>query len=318
MSKALRANVYESRITVSPTAAGQVAPVATLLARRTLHIFNRPQIWQKFGALAADWLAVVNDNNGRITGFDQVSTGALTVLVQPGRARNLNLNDAGGSLIRTSAFDIILPGAVTADLGAAGVNGLDTGVVAANTWYQLYVIADSRGINPTATLWSLGTVGTPQIVIPAGYNYYRRIGACRVGAGPALLEFQAQMLGQYRHLMYRALESTRQVLTNGAATVGTSVSLAGFVAPTIQPAGAALPPCIAWLQARQDGTPEGRLFARGSLVFGQTLTIAGGSNNQFNGPFLVSNGTAFQSIAYSNSAVGGLLQIWVSGFDEPI
>jgi hypothetical protein len=54
-----------------------------------------------------------------------------------------------------------------------GANGLDTGSFAASKVYAVYVIADSRYYQPTASLLSLAT-SAPQM--PHGYDSYRLIG----------------------------------------------------------------------------------------------------------------------------------------------
>lgn len=316
MSKPLRSDLYSAGLAVSPSAAGgRAATLGAFGPRNTLALVNNVQFWQKLGVLNTDWGTVVNNNRGRITGFDQVTLGALTVQIQPGRARNLNLNDSGTAAIRTSTTDIILPAAVIADLAASGVNGLDTGVVAANVWYFIYVIGDSRGINPAASLWSLSGLAP---TMPAGYNRFRRIGSARTTAG-ALRPFRAQTFGQYRLVRFRHAESLRQVLVNGSSTnpASITISMSALSPPSIQPAGTTSVPSITWIQVRQDGTAEGRIFARGLTANGPTYTIRGGSNNQMNIPILNSGGTV-NNISYNNDVAGGLLQIWQTGYDEPI
>lgn len=324
MSKARRSNVYESRLVVSPNSGvGTVAPLGTLLPFRG-NPLGRCTMFQKLGAAATGWGTVITTNRGRITGFDHATTGALTVLVQPGRCRN-NFLVVGALAATPLTFDLELAVATVADLAAAGVNGLDTGAVAINTWYSLFIIGDSRGINPTATLWSLNnTSGTPA-VLPAGYDRFRRIGAARTTVGPALREFDARINGSYRQVRYRSDITTRQVLTGGASIGGATVLLTSYIPPNIIVVGTTaqfVVPSIGWFQAREDGTPEARLFSEGGLpaIAGPVVTITGGSNNQFNGPLPANHGTAgaSQTIFYGHSAAGGLLQIWVMGYDEPI
>ena len=78
---------------------------------------------------------------------------------------------------------------------SSGANGLDTGVLATNTWYYIWVIGDSSGANPTEGILSLspgapfgaGAAGTPSgisPVLPGGYDLFRRIGSCRTEGTP--------------------------------------------------------------------------------------------------------------------------------------
>jgi hypothetical protein len=55
-----------------------------------------------------------------------------------------------------------------------GVNGLDTGAIAASTQYAVYLIGDSRNYLPTAAVLSLTSNIAP--TLPQGYDSYRLIG----------------------------------------------------------------------------------------------------------------------------------------------
>lgn len=55
-----------------------------------------------------------------------------------------------------------------------GVNGLDSGTIAASTQYAVYLIGDSRLYNNTAAVLSLTSNSAP--IMPAGYDSYRLIG----------------------------------------------------------------------------------------------------------------------------------------------
>jgi len=289
MAKNLRSDLYEGGVTVNPTnGAGIVAPIGTLLPRAG---FTPVEFWQKYGAGATDWLQVVNNNLGQIQGLSTLYLNATTITITQGRCRSAD-----------GTFDMPVP---SLGITASMVANLDVGVVAANTWYHLYVIANSgANLVPTSRV-SLSSVAPG---LPAGFDKYRRIGAIRTDGTTSLIPFEALALGQYRLSLYRSLESTRQVLLNGAATGvnPTLVSLATLVPPTSQ---------LAWIQARQTGTPEGRIFddpAAGSPII---KTLAGASSNQLND---IIRTNAAQAIGYSNSAVGGLLQIWVTGFSEAL
>src|SRR5258708_33714271 len=56
-----------------------------------------------------------------------------------------------------------------------GVNGLDTGTIAASTQYAVYLIGDSRNYNNAAAVISL-TSNYPDPLMPSGYDSYRLIG----------------------------------------------------------------------------------------------------------------------------------------------
>jgi hypothetical protein len=102
---------------------------------------------------------------------DNVTTG--TLIIQNGQCRD-----------STDTNDIVLnAGPYTLNPALNGVNGIDIGgVLALDTLYYVYVIADSRSYQPAATLLSAndgitvvaGLVQNP--MLPAGYDMFRRIG----------------------------------------------------------------------------------------------------------------------------------------------
>lgn len=288
MSKNFRSDLYEGGITVNPNAgAGIVAPIGTVLPRAG---FSPVELWQKFGAAATQWAQVVNNNLGQNEGMSQMYLNATTVNISGGRCRSSD-----------GTIDIEVAGT---GLSASMVANLDVGVRAANTWYHLYVIASSTTLALASPRFSLSAVAPG---LPAGFDKYRRIGAVRTDAAADLIPFWALVSGQYRLLVWRSDITTRQVLVGGAATgAPTSVSLATLVPPTTQ---------VSWLQARQTGVAEGRLYDDLAAAAPIIKTVAGGSSNQLNDIMLT---TAAQAIGYSNSIAGGLFQIWVTGFSEAI
>jgi hypothetical protein len=86
-------------------------------------------------------------------------------------AATLSLRNAAGTWVVVNNVN------VTANIAAAGVNGLDTGVEAISTWYSIWVIYNG------ATISSLLSAATAApTTLPAGYTYYRRVGWVRNNA----------------------------------------------------------------------------------------------------------------------------------------
>lgn len=117
------------------------------------------------------------------------------------------------------------------DITASGVNGLDTGVEAPDTWYAVFVIGDSTNVNPPAGLLS---VSTDYPTLPAGYDSYRRIGWVRNGAAGDFLAFYQRGAGLDRTYNYNVDRALLLALSGGVATVFTTVPLGAFVPPTSQ------------------------------------------------------------------------------------
>jgi hypothetical protein len=139
-----------------------------------------------------------------------------TVQVAAGRARSDD-----------DTFNIVLAGAVTADIANVGVvNGLDAGVEAADTWYAIWVIADSTGVAPAGSLLSASFTAP---TLPAGYNKKRRIGAVR-NTGTAFARFFQRGTGRTRRTTFDRIPVVQ--LNNGSALAFTVVSLAAGVPPT--------------------------------------------------------------------------------------
>jgi hypothetical protein len=76
----------------------------------------------------------------------------------------------------------------------SGVNGLDTGSVAANTWYAVFAI-----YNPTTkTTAALLSTSTTSPTLPSGYTYLTRVGWMRTSASSQFL----RVLQQGRRAQY--------------------------------------------------------------------------------------------------------------------
>jgi hypothetical protein len=108
-----------------------------------------------------------------------------------------------------------------------GLNGLDTGSLAASTMYGVYIIADSSGKHATGAILSANQT-TP--ALPFGYDSYRRIAFWPTDSSSHFL------LGYYsvggvgtavRTFFYDAPQAT--AVTAGAETSATNVNLIKFV-----------------------------------------------------------------------------------------
>jgi hypothetical protein len=94
------------------------------------------------------------------------------------------------------------------DFTVNGLNGLDTGAIAAGTWYYIYAIASSSD-NSNCIASANGSAPA----LPAGYTYYVRIGAIRTYTASATL-WEFRQRGNY----------TRLLATSGDNTLGSGVA----------------------------------------------------------------------------------------------
>ena len=198
-------------------------------------------------------------------------------------------------------LDIVLAAPVVVDITGAGAGGLDVGAEAANAWYFLYVVADSTGANPTTGMLSASAVAP---TLPAGYDKFRRVGSVRNAAGN-FRDFTAHGSGEDRSVQYRDAATTRQVLAGGAAVAVTPVVCAGLIPPTSR---------MGRFQFAQRGTVATNIYddpANAPAVMQRILSPSGDIADLF-------RTSAAREIAYANVAAGGLVDVWVTGYEETI
>lgn len=89
---------------------------------------------------------------------------------------NTKLDVAAGQCRDASnVYDMVLSSAVTINAANNGLNGLDTGSLAASKIYAVYLISDPVSGNASGAMLSLDQ-SSP--LMPFGYSAYRKIGYC--------------------------------------------------------------------------------------------------------------------------------------------
>lgn len=165
-------------------------------------------------------IPIVNAPYLSVDGLQIAVVSDETATVQAGRARN-----------SSNENDIILEAAVTLNNLDNGLNGLDTGTVAADTLYALYVVGDSSNNNDPGVVMSANQ-SSP--LMPVGYDMYRLIGYLRTDSTSDFLLGYWSGSSNERIFMYDAPIAT--AVTAGASTTDAPVILTTFV-----PAVAGLP-----------------------------------------------------------------------------
>ena len=105
-------------------------------------------------------------------------TGGFTVA--PGTAM-----DSTNSNAMTLAASMNKNGAAAWGVGQPGQGSLDTGAIAANTWYHVHLI---KRVD-TGVVDVLTSLSPTAPILPSPYTLFRRIGAMKTGAGGAWLKF---------------------------------------------------------------------------------------------------------------------------------
>ena len=132
---------------------------------------------------------------------------------------------AGECRDSTNVVDILFSAAGSCDISTNGANGLDTGTVAASTFYAVYAIADSSKHNDPAMLLST-SFSSP--TLPFGYDVMRRIGAVLTDGSSHILQFQQYDNGKDRAMWYEVAISE---LSAGTSATYAAVDLATSVPP---------------------------------------------------------------------------------------
>lgn len=125
----------------------------------------------------------------------------------------------------TNSVDISLDSAVTVDIAVNGVNGLDTGSVAASTWYYLHLIADVTGNNATAAILSTSKTAP---YLPYGYGAFAFIGMVLTDGSSHFLDFKVVGDGNERTYYWK---DSISVLSGGSSATFAAVDLSDGVPP---------------------------------------------------------------------------------------
>ncbi len=142
---------------------------------------------------------------------------------------NTKLDVASGSILdSTGVYQLVSDASITINAAANGLNGLDTGSLAASTVYYVYLVADPVTQLPIGAMVSASA--TP--LMPFGYSAYALIGYVTTDASSHfLLGYWTAGNSSRRSFVYDAPQATS--VTAGNATSYTAVALTAFV-PAVQ------------------------------------------------------------------------------------
>lgn len=162
-----------------------------------------------------------------------------------GSFRNLTASATGTSAIVTIAADEIVTGnnsgiyqslrnwAGTINMATNGANGLDTGAVAASTWYYTYAISKTDG-----TKAFLASLSATAPTMPAGYSYMAGIGS--IYTDPSVNKYPLSFIQAGRRIQWKVaagsnVAQTRQMASGILGSTSTptysSVSMSTFAPP---------------------------------------------------------------------------------------
>lgn len=125
--------------------------------------------------MALSFEPITNEPSLYINNLQVTRTGNKTLAVASGQCRD-----------STNTIDINLTAPLALDATLNGANGLDTGSLAASTWYAVFIIADFRGFEPTACLISLSDTAP---IMPENFGALRKIGHVLTDGSSNILGF---------------------------------------------------------------------------------------------------------------------------------
>lgn len=132
---------------------------------------------------------------------------------------------AGQARDSTNVYDIDIAATTTVNAAVNGLNGLDTGALAASKVYAIMVIGDTAGFRPSGYMLTL-TPSAP--LLPFGYGMYRQIGWWATDSSSHfLLGYVSQGIQGLHSFYYDAPQAT--AITAGAATSYTLIDLTALV-----------------------------------------------------------------------------------------
>lgn len=131
----------------------------------------------------------------------------------------------GSTLDSTATYQIGSSVALSASLLSNGLNGLDTGAVAASSVYAVYLVADPVSDNATGLIFSLSLTGP---LMPFGYSAYALLGYVATDASKhILLGYWSGGDSARRYFQFDAFQAT--AVTAGASETYANVNLIHLV-----------------------------------------------------------------------------------------
>jgi len=203
-------------------------------------------IWPKLGAssfmstlmskaTAYDVLKVLAQAGTGITFDSTTSPATISAPSVPyqGGFKNLSIKVATNTTVAVAADAVIVSNgsglylnvapASTINLGTnGGVNALDTGTIAIDTWYFIWVVAKSDG-----TTACLASTSSTAPTMPSGYTYKARIGAVKTIHGSATLYGTWQLGRRAQYVVGLAQTSAGVSIGTSSGTSQTAITVNG-------------------------------------------------------------------------------------------
>jgi len=174
------------------------------------------------------------------TQFQLLSTAIATPTLGtlPSAFKNLSIKVASNTTVAVAGdfvtlYDgtstVTVPESSTINLGTSGVvNSLDTGTIAIDTWYSIWVISNGT------TVGGLASTSATAPVMPAGYTFKARVGWVQTIHGSATLYGTWQLGRRAQYVLGLAQTSTTypSIVGGSNGSTMTATSVVRFAPPT--------------------------------------------------------------------------------------
>lgn len=229
---------------------------------------------------------------GYVDGLAITNIGTSQRRIEPGIARD-----------NANATTIEVYAQITVDIDVSGVNGLDTGVKAIDTWYAIYVISDN-GVLPVAGILSASMTGP---TLPAGYDNFRLIGSARNNGSNVFYNDVMETQGPDRVVTWIEPHASLTILLGGISLLWASIDVDEYVPPTSNVIYASV------VINGDAGFPAFTEFRPGGSTNGSTpMRIHAGDFSE-GAIFFLSLGTT-HAVEYANDDTANLLDMHAIGY----
>jgi len=230
---------------------------------------------------ASAWEALALGNDGTFLGSDGTDAAFRSPPIGEGLFRNLAIDATSDTAVSVTADWITLANpssqvrmvrtvSATIAAGSSGANGLDTGSMASNTWYAVWIIHNPTS-NLTAAMLSLSATAP---TLPSGYTYRHRVGWVRTQSASANLRRTRQRNTEAQYIVTASIAAP--TLSNGTNTV------VGDHVPTTATMICAQGNITAWASTVSIA-PNSNVAAAASPVYHATAASNINSNNDVGG-----------------------------------
>lgn len=236
---------------------------------------------------------------------------ARTVAMQ-GASRNLVASASGTSANISVTIDELVTGdgagnyqttqswSATLNTAASGANGLDTGAIAASTWYYVHGIT-----KPDGTKAALASLSATAPTLPSGYTKWALISAFRTDATANKFPLAFKQFGkniQYTPTAGSNLTAARQMAVGSNGAVLTAVSMSAFIPPNASRVHVELHGYEAGVPTQVYAAPNNTYGSFSSSTnpapMSVNVTTGGGS---MNGSFVVESANFYYASANANA-----------------